>query len=329
MSFVNETRSTTQPVPLVDREGRDVVVVHVKQTFVVGDRGAVTLAHDPSPIRLHDVARDPENPRSSVLFPSDVGLDKWGTDVVVVGDVVSPRPVKVLDVAVQVKARVAPLRVHGPRVYYDGVLGVVVGPAAPFERVALVYENAYGGATDDLALVELANPSGVGIAKRPADLVGTRAPQVEHPERPHVSAADRHVPMGFGAIASHWSPRRELFGTCDERWRESRMPLYPADTDVRFANVAHPSLRFEEPLVAGDQIAVVGLSEAPFVFALPGLCSHVQARFDGPERRAFPVVIDTVLLLPNERRVEVMGRVVVPVGRGKRVLRALTVSADA
>lgn len=329
MSFVNETRHAALPVPLLDREGRDVVVVVVKATFLVGSRGELSIAPDPSPVRLHDVPRDPDDPRSSVALPGDVGLDKLGTDVVVVGDAISPRPVKVMDVAVQVKSRIAPLRVHGPRVFYDGMLGVLIGPAAPFERVPIMYELAWGGATEDLSIVELANPSGVGVASRPADLVGKRAPQIEHPDRPHGSAADRHPPQGYGAIPPHWSPRRELFGTCDERWQASRMPLWPKDIDARFFNVAHPSLRFDEPLVPGDPVRVIGMSLEPLVFALPALSTRVRARFDGPEREERLVSIDTVVVSPAERRVEVAGRVIVPIGRGKRVLRAIEVRADA
>ncbi|MDI1451638.1 DUF2169 domain-containing protein [Polyangium sp. 6x1] len=328
MSFINETRYAALPVPLVDPEGRDVVVTIVKATFVVGERGELRPAEDPSPVRTSDVAREPDEPRSSLLFPSDIGLEKPGTDVVVVGDAVAPRPVNVMDVVVQVKQRLAPLRVHGPRVYYDGVLGVAVGPAAPFERAPITYENAYGGASDDLAVVELANPAGVGVARRAADLLGKRAPQIEHPERPHTTASDRHPPMGYGAIPPHWSPRRELFGTCGSSWQETRMPMLPADYDPRFGCVAHPSLRFEEMLAPGDPIRILGMSLVPFALDLPRLAARVHARFDGGEREERPVPIDTVIVLPTERRLEVSGRVAFAAGRGRRVLRALEVRAD-
>jgi len=329
MSFVNETRYAALPVPLIDRDGRDVVVTVVKATFLVGERGELRPADEPSPVRTSDVFRDPDAPRSSVLFPSDICLDKPGADVVVVGEAVSPRPVKVMDVAVQVKKRVAPLRVHGPRVFYEGVLGVAVGPAAAFERVPLVYENAYGGAADDLSSVMHENPAGVGFAKRDADLIGQRAPQIEHPERPHGSASDRHAPMGYGAIPPHWSPRREHFGTCDERWQKTRMPLVPLDHDARFASVAHPSLRFDEPLAPGDPLRILGMSLEPFALELPRLAATVRARFDGGEREERPLSIDTVVVVPGERRVEIAGRASFLAGRGKRVLRALEVRADA
>jgi len=328
MSFLNETRHAAAPFPLLDRQGREVVVTVVKATFVVDPRGALLPADAPSPIRVVDVPRDADDPRSSLVFPSDVGLDKQGADVVVVGDAVSSRPSKVIDVVVQVKTHLVPLRVYGPRVFYEGLLGVAIGPSAPVERVPLIYENAFGGASDDLSVVELANPAGVGVAKRSADLVGKRAPQIEHPERPHGSASDHHPPMGYGAIPPHWSPRREFVGTCDERWQKTRLPLLPEDTDTRFANVAHPSLRFEEGLSPGDPVRVIGMSQEPFAFVLPDLTANVSARFEGGEREQRRVAIDTVIVSTEQRRVEITGRVIFAMGRARRVLRAIEVRSD-
>lgn len=329
MSIANESPYAAFPAPLIDAEGRDVLVTIVKATFLVDRGGALRLAPDPSPVRVSDELHDPDDPRSSLRFPSDVSLPKRGTDVIVVGDAVSPEPVKVMDVAVMVKKRVVPLRVHGTRVFFAGLLGASVGPAAPVERVPLMYELAYGGMSDDLSVVEMRNPSGVGVAKNASDLVGKRAPQIEHPERPHASSSDRHPPVGFGAIASHWSPRREHAGTFDERWRATRMPLLPADHDARYANVAHPSLQFEEHLAAGDPVRVLGMSLDPLTFAVPALPVAVRARYDTGERAVERPPIDTLLIMPEAGRVEVVARAVFPLGRGRRVLREVLVQADA
>lgn len=328
MSFTNETRHAALPVPLIDRDGRDVIVTVLKATFLVEASGALRPADVPSPIRPADVPRDPDNPHGSLLFPSDIALEKLGTDVVVVGDAISARPVKALDVAVSVKKRVAPLRVHGPRVYYDGMLGVAIGPAAPFERLPIAYEHAYGGMSDDGTVVALQNPAGVGVARRPSDLVGKSAPRIEHPSFPLTSATDRYPSsMGYGAIAPHWWPRFKYAGTLDARWREERMPLLPEDYDPRYGNAAHPSLQFDEPLAPGDPIAVVGMSLEPLGFALPALAAEVRARFDTGERVSVRPAIDTVIVLPGERRVEIVTRAAFPVGRGRRILREIVARA--
>jgi hypothetical protein len=328
MSFANQTSFAAQPVPLVDREGRDVLAVVVKATFVVDRSGRAGLAEAPSPVRLADELLDPENPRSSLRFASDIALEKVGTDVVIVGDAVAPAKVKALDVVVKVKQRLVPLRVHGPRLFFAGAFGVGIGPAAPFERVPVIYERAYGGMASDLSVVELRNPSGVGVAANAAALVGTPAPQIEHPERPHAWAGDRHAPVGFGALMTHWSPRRERAGTFDDRWRATRMPLVPEDHDARYGNVAHPSLQFEEHLTAGVLVGIQGMSPEPLIFALPALPVAVCARFATGEREVQRLPIDTVVIEPEARRIELCARGVVRIGRGKRALREVVVRGD-
>lgn len=328
MSFANQTPFAAQPVPLVDREGRDVLVAVIKATFVLDREGRARLSDDPSPVRLADELLDPESPRSSLRFASDVALEKVGTDVVIVGEAVAPAKLTALDVMVKIKQRLIPLRVHGPRLFFAGAFGVGIGPAAPFERVPIIYERAYGGMASDLSVVELRNPSGVGVAASATALVGTPAPQIEHPERPHTSAADRHAPVGFGAIMTHWSPRRERAGTFDDRWRATRMPLVPEDHDARYGNVAHPSLQFDEHLTAGVLVGIQGMSPEPLVFALPALPIAVSGRFATGEREVQRPPIDTVVIEPEARRIELCTRAVLRIGRGQRALREVVVRVD-
>lgn len=328
MSIANETAFVVQPVPLLDRDGHDVLVAIVKGTFTIDAAGKLALADEPSPVRVADEPFDPESPRSSLRYASDLGLPKVGTDVLLRGDAISRAPVTALDVAVKVKQRVVPLRVHGPRLFHAGAFGVVIGKAQPFERMPIVYERAYGGMSEDLSVVEARNPSGVGVARSASDLVDKLAPQIEHPERPHTTAADRHPPVGFGPIMTHWSPRRELAGTFDARWRALRMPLLPEDHDPRFGNVAHPSLQFPESLVEGDVIAVHGMSLETLVFALPAFPLAVAARYDTGERELVRPQVDTVLVEPERRRVEIVARAVFRIGRARRVLREVVVRHD-
>ncbi len=326
MSFANETRFAALPVPLMDALGRDVLVTIVKGTFSVEAHGAPVRAEPQVPVRLTDELYDPDAPTSSLLFPSDVCFEKRGTDLVVVGDAFAPEPVKYVDVAVQLRKQVT-LRVHGTRVFYEGPRGATIGEAQPFTRMPVAYELAYGGMSDDLSAVELRNPSGVGVAARDKDLVGRRAPQIEDPARPHHSALDRHPPVGFGAIMTHWSPRREYAGTFDERWRAERMPLLPEDFDVRFGNVAHPSLQLDPCVEPGERLAVVGMSPEPLVTTVPPLGVRVRGRFDTGERAEITPAIDTVLVHVATRRIEVTARACFPIGRGHRVLREVVVES--
>lgn len=325
MPLTNATSFPAMAYSQADPTGRDRVAVIVKATYAIGAGGRLTPAEEPASLRVADELTRPDSERSSAKYPSDMCLEKVGTDVVVVGDAVSPRPVTVMDVAVQVRKATVTLRVHGDRLFYKGPTGVAVGPAAPFERKAIVYERAFGGASDDYQVLETRNLAGVGIAKRPGDLVDTPAPQIEHPSLPHQTASDRHPPVGLGSILSFWSPRREHIGTLDAAWEADRMPLAPKDFDLRYNNVAHPSLIFEAPLAGGDALGVVGMSLEPLAFELPAVPVVVRARWDVSGRRTVEPRIDTVLIEPNARRVEVVFRTSFLVGRGRDVLRELSV----
>lgn len=328
MSLVNATRFEAIDVPWVDETGRDVVIAIVKATFEVDPRRMVVPAEEPSPVRLADEAHDPEAANGSLRYPSDVCTRKVGTDVVVIGDAVSVRSALAVDVAIGVREAVVPLRVHGERLFYKRGLGVAIGPAAPFERKPLVYERAYGGVSKSLSLVELRNPAGVGVADDDDELDGTRAPQIEHPARPHTKGSDKHPPVGAGAIPPHWEPRRSHAGTFDEIWRETRMPLLPPDFDPRHGNVAHPSLIFERHLAAGDALSVLGMRvEGLLRFEVPRFAVVFRGIFDGDTEETRPP-IDTVLVEPERARFELVARATFPTGRGKKVLREIRIDTE-
>ncbi|WP_437334286.1 DUF2169 family type VI secretion system accessory protein [Sorangium sp. So ce394] len=326
-AVANATPFAVVACPLVEASGRPVVAVIVKGTFGVERSKVVPV--EPRPVRMSDVPRDEGDPWSSLRYASDLCPRKHGADVVAVGEAISPRPVAVMDLAIQVRGAAAPLRVHGPRVYYAWLGQVAIGPAAPFERVPLVYEKAYGGRTDDLKLIEPRNPSGAGVAQRPHDLIDRLAPQIEHPAHPIDGPLARPAPAGYGPIPAHWSPRRERAGTFDERWKAERMPLMPLDFDVRHHNVAHPALILDEPLRASDPVAVLGMSpDGLFRFELPALPVVIHARFDSGRKVSVRPEIDTLVLEPAERRFEIAGRHAFPIGRGVEVLRELRVDLD-
>jgi hypothetical protein len=330
MSLVNTSRHAAQDAVTVDQHGREVVVVVVKATFEVATSGALVPAAEPSAVRLGDVVWREDDPKTSLRFPGELCTRKVGTDVVVVGSARSPKPVTVMDVVVTVRDTSVPVRVHGERTFRRGIGGVVVGAAAPFVEAPVVYEHAYGGQTADHKLYEARNFSGVGVAERADDLVGTPAPRIEHPARPHKSASDKHAPVGIGAIWSYWSPRRELFGTMDRAWTEERMPIPPVDFNERANNVAHPSLVFDRHLVSGDPIAVSGMTvEGALRFVMPALNVQVSGRSDVSGRSATRPPVDTVIVLPDERRVEMVMRRTFSRGRGRDVLREIRVETDA
>lgn len=329
MSFANTTPFAALPVPTMAPDGRDVVVAIVKATFLRGTDGRLRLADQQSPVRTMDAVYDPTADASSIRYPSDIAIDKKGADVVVVGEAISRAPVKQMDVAVKAGKQTAIVRVHGERLYHRGISGVVIGPAAPFERKPIVYERAYGGTAPDASLVERRNPVGRGIARVPAALIDTPAPQIEHPGDPITGVSDHHEPAGFGAIAPHWSPRADYAGTFDAAWKATRMPLMPADFDLRFYNVAHPSLQLPARLRQGDAIAISGMSEdGLFAIEVPAVAARATARFADGRSAAARLEIDTALIEPLEGLVQLTLRHTFPMGRGRTMLREITVDVD-
>lgn len=329
MTFANATPFAALATPLAAPDGRDVVLAVVKATFRRTRAGVLELADEQEPVRTGDVAHFPEAEDSSVRYPNDICVEKRGTDVVIVGEAVSPRPVLVVDVAAQVRDRKLCLRVHGERVYYRGALGVVVGPAAPFERKLIMWERAYGGTSLDKSAVERRNPVGRGFGRSPAELVGMPAPQIEDPAHPITAAGDRAAPAGFGAIGAHWSPRVELAGTFDDLWKSTRMPRMPADFDVRHNNVAPVALQLDPPVGAGDPIALLGMTPAGlWRVELPAMPVSLHGRYhDGRVLTVRPAV-DTVIVEPLEDELQLTLRHAFPTGRGKSALREIRVDVQ-
>jgi hypothetical protein len=329
MTLANATPFAALAAPLAAPDGRDVVLAVVKATFRRDRRSRLVLADEQAPVRAADVAHFPDAEDSSIRYPGDLCTEKRGTDVVIVGEAVSPRPVEVLNVAAQVKDRKLCLRVHGERVYYRGALGVTIGPAAPFERKPIVWERAYGGTSPDKSAVERKNPVGRGFGRSASELVGTPAPQIEDPAHPITSAADRPEPAGFGALGPHWSPRAEHAGTFDEAWRRTRMPRMPADFDVRHNNVAPAVLQFDPPLEPGAPLALLGMTpDGLWKVELPAMAVSLHGRYHDGRVVTVRPAIDTVLVEPLDERVELTLRHAFPMGRGKVALREIRVDHD-
>ncbi|HEY8038206.1 MAG TPA: DUF2169 domain-containing protein, partial [Polyangiaceae bacterium] len=251
--------------------------------------------------------------------------------VVVVGNaegVYSPR-VKQLDVLVHVGPVKKLLRVFGARVWYRGLTGLALSPPEPFERQAIRWEYAFGGfdGTDpEKPLEEPRNPVGRGIARDRASLVDQLAPCVEDPTDLITSEKSRPVPAGVGALGRHWMPRRQYVGTTDELWKRERMPLSPLDFDERYNQLAAPDLITPSPLQGDEPVEVVNMcADGSMKFPLPRIAFHVGATYDDRSKKEYRSMLDTVLLTPSDRRVELTWRAALLVPRPARKLRDIQV----
>ena len=119
----------------------------------------------------------------------------------------------------------------------------------PFSRIALRYENAYGGPG------YAANP--VGKGHRPLRFEDGSyqhpLPNIEIPDdRTTHSETPPGGPAGFGPVGRLWPQRRKLAGSYDGEWRARHWPYLPPDFDWGFYNAAPPDQQVDGYL-RGDE----------------------------------------------------------------------------
>jgi hypothetical protein len=324
------TSATVELLPQLAASGEEAIVTVVKQRFQVTQTGGTERVGG-AKVNVTDVPWDEDQPEtSSIKIPSDLCLHKPATDVIVVGSAVARGGGKVreLDVGLRAGPIKKALRVHGPRVWYRGLVGVALSAPEPFERLPLRWEYAFGGRDESdpkKPLEEPRNPVGRGVARDPASLIGKAGPAIE--DIAHLVSTSRSSPppAGVGPIGRHWMPRRKYAGTYDEDWKKTRMPLPPADFDARFDQVAPPDQIASGYFRGGEPIGLHNLCiDGPLVFELPRLVFFVGSRRDGKlvEHR---VAMDTLVLFPNERAFEMTWRASVPVPRQAFRLEAIQV----
>jgi hypothetical protein len=307
-----------------DHRGRAVVVAIAKITYDITKSGVVHLARPAAQIRL---AAEPHHVDSfaSIKYPSDAVDEKPGTDVIVLGTVIPPpsHSVTQMDVSVRVGCLSSVLRVYGTRVYQRAAFGgLVPGPAERLEPTPLVYELAFGGVETEPFGMYPKNPSGIGFADMRNKRPGGPAPRIEVPDE---MADEIALPAGFGAIDAFWSPRLEFAGTRDESWRKTRAPILPRDFDLLHNCVAHPNLHSPEPLRPDEPVEILGMTlDGIWRFRLPKVFPTFSSLHEGVVRD-HATHLDTILIDVDERRVEMVWRVCLPLPRKAQQLERITI----
>ena len=300
----NRTSYAAERTWVRDKSGAHHWIVVVKATFDITERGKLILADEQQP-PLQEPEYYGEPGLSSVRYEADLVSAKPETDVIVNAHAYAPKgkEVRIVDVALRVGKLTKTLRVHGTRVYTAGVGGLSVSKPIPFTSKPIIYEWAYGGS--DLVdpdprkqAMDGRNPVGKGFARSTSRLVNTPAHSVEYPRGDFAKAG----PAGFGAIASYWSPRRELAGTYDAKWVEKRTPLLPTDYDERFVLCAPTDQRLPKHLHGGEQIALLNMTpEGLLTFEIPKIYLTFSSHFGwrAEEHRSNLV---SVIVEPEDRR---------------------------
>jgi hypothetical protein len=311
---VNATSFAAAVAPSQDRDGRDLAVAVVKATFRLDARGAVSPAPPDAqvPVAIADIHHgDPA--RTSVRWASDVSPPKPGTDVAVVGHAYG-RGRREIEAGFAIGRLQKVVVASGPRLWVGGFPVAIAGPV-PFEKVPLRYENAFGGAYEEAGkpVAWPENPVGVGFAKAVVDRAPL--PSIELRNGRYRSVKDRPTPGGLGFVPPGWKQRARFAGTFDAAWERTRRPLLPADVDERFWNTVPQDQVLHPKLQGGETLVLQNLHpEAERVaIAIPRLAFTAAFRVRDAET-VLPMAADTLLVEPDEGRMAITFRAILPVG---------------
>lgn len=303
----NKTPFDSQIMLTTNPKGADVIVLAVKATFsLLPD---VSVAQTQIPLRMEDVHID-DPASSSLIYASEMLLPKPGADVILNGHAYAPggQAVGVIDTRLSIGETSKTVRVFGDRIWLHGGQS----EPAPFNKMPLIYENAFGGVHHysvdkpvgrDSAIGFYTNPLGKGfIGKRKNnEMVGEHLPNLEDPRCLIRSPQDQPAPMSYGYVSSTWAPRKSYAGTYDENWEKSRSPFLPLDFDERFFLNGSTGLSLERATFAGGEpVRLINLSaeQSDIQFQLPVCPLETVFKFNG-QWVSSPVAIETILIEPD------------------------------
>ena len=329
-SVENLTPFTFEPLFLNDEELRPLFVPVVKATFELRPRGAPVLAEKQEPLRVGGERWEGGETPSPRLEPEGAFF-KPATDVVLVGHAHAPGPgTRELLAELRVGPVHKKVRVVGDRTWFKSLGGIGMTQPAPFERMPLRYERAFGGRDRDT--FEPRNPVGTGFRARGSRFEeGLLLPNLESPTEPLKAWGQHPPPTGFGFIEPHWQPRAAFAGTHDAAWEKSRRPLLPRDFDRRFLNGAPQDQLVPGYLRGGEPVLLAHVTpQGPLSFRLPALppVRVLATRAQDLDDVDLELKLDTVVLDTDAMRLFLTWRGTFPLRREPTELRAIQVTCE-
>lgn len=296
-----------------DADGRHHWIVAVRCGFDVRPDGSLERREQQDPPSFAPEYQG-EDGGSSLRQDTELTLSKPGTDVVVVGTAHAPggKPVPQFPIALRIGALEKVLIARGPNAFTRAAGILETTDALPCTSVPVRYEQAFGGSDLEAAdpqkqRMDLRNPLGVGVAAEASRIEGTRGPQIVYPGR------ELDTPAGFGAIASHWTPRREWGGTYGAKWVEEQKPLLARDFDARHLLSAPEDQRTGGFVEAGTRIEVVHMTRSGALrFQIPALRFEFKTKI-GPRITTHHGRLVTVLVDTDEEAAHLTWQTTLPV----------------
>lgn len=309
----------------MDADGRERLVVVAKGTFSFPKKDAPT---ELLPEQVPLVATDQFTGKpgfSATRYESEYAPFKPRCDVLVNGSAHAPggRPTQRCPVGLRVGSLTRSFQVVGRRQWQRRLTRLTPGEPEPFIRLPISYDVAFGGVDvhptkANEARAFAANPVGVGFhpLSPPEQIEGRPLPCTEELDTPVESPSKTYQPMSFGALGRNFQERLSFAGTYDDRWLDEVFPLLPADFDPRYHQAAPASQQIPYPQ-GGESVVLVNLTpEGRLEFQLPRLEVPVEFTTRKDEHTTVQAVLDTLLIEPDERRLQLTWRASLPLRRG-------------
>ena len=268
MRLVNETPLVAGNTLAFRKDGREVVVVVAKGTFVlVGDssEGGPRLSDTQVELLMADEFGD-DPAKSAPRLENDFAPSKPQCDVLLTGSAHSPggKRMSSLGVGLRVGEMRKAFNVTGPRQWEVGAAGgVIAGAPQPVASQPISYDVAFGGTEVDPQHPErtetcFENPVGLGFRRHDLDIWGQPMPVTEESHAPVTHPRGSYRPMAFGPLGRSWRPRIDHVGTYDTHWMEHVAPFLPDDFNELYFQAAPPDQCMRYP-AGGEPIRLVNL----------------------------------------------------------------------
>lgn len=324
MELINATRMVAGFNVGLDVDGRELLVVVIKGTFVLPQSGESVRLHERQvPLVMADTFSG-EPGQSAPIHEVDFAPRKHHCDVLLLGHAHAPggRPVTRTQVTMQVGPVNKTMDVVGPRVWEAGVTGIRASEPAPFVTMPISYDLAFGGvdqASEDPAQHDafLLNPAGQGYRKQlnSAWIDGLPLPCTEEPGVPVTWPSNSYKPMALGPLGRGWQQRACYAGTYDQHWLDHDFPFLPKDFDERYYQAAPLDQQMPIPSQALD-VVLQNLTPDGFRrFTLPHFDAPVYLFPRRGDREDHVARLDTIVMEPDEDRLTLTWRLTRPIRR--------------
>jgi len=321
MDFVNATSASAAFLNTTFGEDRMLAAVIARTAFQVADGVLV-----PTPEFQWPVGGAPAQTPYGV-FPGDVPFLTGGIDVFVIGSLWQPEalPAAELTAEIRIGERFARrITAVGDRLWVRRNGALEPGRPEPFASMPLTYDRAFGGVVqmETGPCAWPPNPAGRGFYLTPEEAEGRPLPNLEDPARRIATVEDHPEPMATGPYPADGSLRVERAVELDTESDNPGMKrIHPLVFNQANPGMIIPPADTPRP---GETVEVTHASpEGALRFAMPATALH--AAVDLADRHYdFPLHLDQVLLLLEERRVVLGYRVVFRYRLVKRERRKTT-----